>query len=401
MEFKLAKKCVVSLEKAPGAHMQNAFQRPSALEALTHSHSITHALTHSLTQAGHYVYDVDINADGSCTYCSLSNHTIGAYDSTNFTSCGVRTGHRDKINVIEASVVNPSILYSGSSDKSVFIWDNRIGTSNAMSIRCVDEVLGLSVSMNDSLLALGIGTSVQFYDIRFLGSTGSTKLGEYNDAHTDIITQIKFNRANPSILGTAAEDGLICFYDTKVSEDEEAIQTILNTECPIRRFGYFGSAMEGVYCLNSVETFSCWHYPTAIRIGNFPDIREQLAVDYLVDCVYNASTDSLQLLAGNYDGAVKLIAVAPEILSVIQSSFINGHCASVRCMSANRNNNTIVTGGEDSLLCQWRYGPATAASDEMITNDTDNAKRHEDKKSRSHGKTKHAHTTSERLQRPY
>ena len=68
-----------------------------------------------------------------------------------------------------------------------------------MNIRCIDEVLGLSVSMNDSLLALGIGTSVQFYDIRYLGTTGSTKLGEYNDTHTDIITQLKFNRTNPSI----------------------------------------------------------------------------------------------------------------------------------------------------------------------------------------------------------
>jgi len=389
MEYKLAKKCLISLEKAPSTgHQQNAFHRSNALEA------------------GHYVYDIETNVDGSCTYCSVSNHTIVVYDSVNFTTCGIKSGHRDKINVIEASVVNPFILYSGSSDKSVSIWDSRVGASNAMNIRCIDEVLGLSVSMNDSLLALGIGTSVQFYDIRYLGTTGSTKLGEYNDTHTDIITQLKFNRTNPSILGTAAEDGLICIYDTKVSENEEAIQTILNTECPIRRFGYFGNNMEGVYCLSSVETFSCWHFPTAIRIGNFPQIREQLAVDYLVDCLYDTAADSLQLLAGNYDGAAKLISVDPDALSVVQSTFSNGHCATIRCLSANRYSNTIVTGGEDSMVCQWRYGNTTAVSDEMVINDSDKLKRNvDDKKTKSqghHGKVKsHGKSNSDRMQKPY
>jgi hypothetical protein len=65
---------------------------------------------------------------------------------------------------------------------------------------------------------------------------------------------------------------LLCVFDTAVSTEEDAVVSILNTECPIRKFGYFGAQHEGVYAMSTIETQTVWHYPSAQRIAHFPQV---------------------------------------------------------------------------------------------------------------------------------
>ena len=319
----------------------------------------------------HYVLNIEETCDKTQYISSLSNQTISIYDKVALNIVNqINNVHNDCINVIETSLYNPNIFYSGSADKTIGLWDCRQSSSPIARISFPDDVMALSVGMNDTLLAAGYGNTISFIDIRSLSSSSSTssnsnstpinynriKLGSYSDVHTDIITQLKFLKSNPSILMSAADDGLICVYDTSVSQQESAVQSILNTECPVRRFGFFGSQNEGLFCLSTIETLSVWHYPSALRIGNYANIREFLNVDYLVDCYYDANNDSLNLISGKYDGTGIIVKVEPNSLNV-ESTLLSGHSAQIRCANVSTlpssSNNIITTGGEDSKICTW------------------------------------------------
>jgi hypothetical protein len=271
-------------------------------------------------------------------------------------------------------------------------------------IRHEDEVTAISVGISDTLLATGSGPVISFHDIRMVASNGNNnsslpnetkKLGEYADVHTDAVTQLRFSKANPSILASGSEDGLICVYDTASSGADSAVLSIFNTECPVRRIGFFGGSEEALYCLSSVETASFWHIPSAQRVGHFSTVREALGVDYLVDCMYDAECDALMMVAGDYSGRGLLAIVEPTQIqpfavfgnsagaaaatAAASSSSAaagatgnrSGHSAMLRCAAklnatggdvitlpngSRVNSARFLTGGEDACICSWRLG---------------------------------------------
>lgn len=164
---------------------------------------------------------------------------------------------------------------------------------------------------------------------------------------------------------SAAEDGLMCVFDTSVSEGDEAVTSILNTECPIRRFGFFGESNEGIYTLSTVETASFWHYPSSQRISMFPELRETFQVDYLVDCMCLNDHNDIHLVAGKFNGGISLLKVNPAGLE-LSCSLENGHKAMVRsslCLNkGDASTSYIFTGAEDSSVCAWAPGLAPKSS---------------------------------------
>jgi len=338
---------------------------------------------------GHYVFDVTKTCNESHLIASLSDRSIIVYDAQYMTAGQRLLAHADRINSIESSTTTPHLLYSAGSDKRVCVWDLRVMSTSSISnspldklsmpmmqLRCSGEVLSLSVCTGDTLLAAAVDNSVHFYDIRVVGGSSSSSsssrsssssgvgttvklLGEYADVHTDLITQIQFNRTKPSILATAAEDGLICMYNTSVDDEEEAVVSILNTDCPVRRFGFFGAEEDGVYCLSTTEMSSFWHFPSAMRVANFPKIREELGADFLVDCFYDRIHDKLSILVGDYNGIGKIAIVEPDSLH-LSCELSGGHAASIRTICTTAAHTEvggglrIATGGEDARLCVWQ-----------------------------------------------
>mgnify|MGYP006077539455 CR=1 FL=1 len=303
-----------------------------------------------------YVFELENNCDRSLMACSLSTQDICIYDTATFTEVSCIRAHSDRINGIEFAKLNPSLLVSTSDDNNVKLWDVRIpGNTPVFGQTLEDEILDASLGSSDNLLACACGMGVSFYDIRQISSsTGCTpqKLGEYTDVHTDTISQVKFHPERSMELVTGSEDGLICIFNTQVPEGEGAIVSILNTECPVRRVGYFGQNFDGLYCLSTIESVSVWHSTSAQRIAHFPEIRTDLDLDYLVDCNYDPSTDSLQVIGGDNNGIGHLISINPFEVKKL-SSFDNGHHSTIRCAIGMGNATQFITGGEDGRVCIW------------------------------------------------
>lgn len=338
---------------------------------------------------GVYVFDVDCFSDGSAVVTSMSDNCLAVYDAESLAQIRKLKGHSDMINGFHLSKTSSNSVYSVSNDHYVYGWDLRSsGEAPAMKIKLADEVTAISVGMNDSLLAAGYGSSICFYDIRGSSSFSdnwnnkkATKLGEYSDIHTDTVTQLKFSSVNSQILASGAEDGLISLFDTSAADGDEAVVSIFNTECPVRRIGFFGVEEDAMFCLSTTETASFWHCASAQRVGNFPNVREELGMDYLVDCMYDSGSDTLRLIAGDYNGESRIAIVGPNSLQVTEES-PKGHSATIRCSKYYTSSGGIermITGGEDSRVCSWnlkRSNLSTTApiADKLMTNNSDKNK---------------------------
>ena len=296
-----------------------------------------------------YIFDFDVSLDSTRLCMSLSDCSISVVDREFSPVVGERLrGHTDRINALSFSPTDSNLIISASSDSTCCCWDTRTSNRPSNSISFPGEVSAMSLGVGGTLMAAASGTSLFFFDMR---QTGMGPLGHYADCHTDDITSVKFHpEAGSPLLLSGGEDGLICLYDTSVSTNDEAVISILNTDCPTRRIGFFGKGFEGIYCLSSVEAATIWHYPSAQRISNFPFLRESLGCDYLVDCWYQ-NDGSLCLLAGDHSGKGVVTTLQPGDVHTIVGDMVDGHSSTIRC--AYFDGDAIFTGGEDSRMCRW------------------------------------------------
>jgi WD40 repeat protein len=357
-------------------------------------------LSKYLLPSASYIFDIDVNApsteilisDSSNSLTLINFHTFQS--SHQFTSC-----HNDTITSIQYSLTDSNVIHSSSLDQTVCFWDIRQNRLN-FKLNFQHEIYSTSLGLNDHLLAVGVSNEIHFYDLRNCGRP----LGIYSDCHTDIVTKLAFHPTNPSIILSGGEDGLICCFNTAVPPQHDAVLSIMNTECSVRDFGYFGSndGFEGVFAISTIETLSLWHYPSAQRLSSYPNIRTGVGSDYLVNCWYESAgagtpgeTDTLHLLSGSHAGEGFVHEITPSSIepkgslesAPVQSSsstdainnssssqYSVGHNDTIRCVyplgfhspkNISLQNHSspltcgLLTGGEDGTLCLWGYNRQT------------------------------------------
>ena len=328
-----------------------------------------------LADSGEYVFEIEQTADGSGYLSSMSDYTITLASSEELRTIAKVKAHTATINRIECSKNSPHLLVSAADDQWVYGWDTRsFNTGPVFGIKHSQEVSAVSLGLNGSLLASAYESTVSFHDVRFFdGSQHNSMnrpkaLGAHNDAHSDTITQLKFHPTQSNILASASEDNLICTFDVSVADVEESVVSTFNTESPVARFGYFGEDYSAIYALSTNETLSFWHHSSAQRLAEFSSLREQLSMDYLVDCFSAPGSNDIYLLAGDHSGKGVVAQMLPTSYNVV-GSLQNGHGATIRCSSASfstSSNGTpvlkIVTGGEDARLCCWNSQQPSAVS---------------------------------------
>ncbi|CAN0434512.1 unnamed protein product, partial [Discosporangium mesarthrocarpum] len=79
-------------------------------------------------------------------------------------------------------------------------------------------------------------------------------------------SQVVYHPQRPNFILTASEDGIMNFFNTSVAEEEEALESVLNAESPVRTVGFFGVEGEHLNCCTNCETLSLWHPQAAQRI---------------------------------------------------------------------------------------------------------------------------------------
>lgn len=321
-----------------------------------------------------YILDLKFFCHGDALLASASDLGLHILDAkSHLAPITSIKAHDDRISSIHCSCISPALFYSASVDKTVKLWDARSSSHLVASIRFDEEVQAMTANHSDTLIVAANGNVAEFYDIRKIVSSGyrkSCKLGVYGDIHSDEITQLMFAPNQHNILLSGGADGLICLYNTSASEMEDAVISILNTDCDIGKVGFFGPSLEGIYCISTIETLSLWHYPSAQRISNFSNIREDLNVDYLVDCFSSDENSALILVAGSHTGTFKLVAVEPNQFMQLYTD-LHAHTATLRAVTIGRPSNgssgelpfdSLFTCAEDAQVIHWKVFPTEGSN---------------------------------------
>jgi hypothetical protein len=178
-------------------------------------------------------------------------------------------------------------------------------------------IYAAAVNKDGDMAAVSVISQLQFFSLR---SNPPTLLGSYDEAHTEAVTQLTFHPALPGHIASGGDDGLLCFFDTSVKGEEEALVTVCNAESAVAHFGFFGASGELAWVCTRTLTLSLWNLESALQIARFDTLvhaflEAGLFVSELLGCRYIEGRGALELLSCSGEGTIYVWAVLPPAAS--------------------------------------------------------------------------------------
>lgn len=333
-------------------------------------------------------------------------------------------GHGCAVNECEfGSASDPHAIVLACGDGTVRVYDVRTKDDRATGVFRAPygerDVPSASLGGDgDTLVAAAAGAHVVFYDRRTQG--GDACVGLFQDAHSEVVTRVRFHPERRSELYTSSVDSLVCAFDCSRAplNDEDALITIMSADAAVNNIGFCrtgasGNERDAVWCTTGIEEAHIFlttssdkrrvgvqlvHLKnaralaqTAAHSQSFMDFSTQ--VDYVLGIHDGVDPGELYLSAGTQSGSVGVFPLVqgPEpargtagyvILGPPVAVLRNGHRDIVRAMSWDGNRHASeaarvpLTCGEDSLVCAWTPGAANAADPPSVDRTRPLGRRH-------------------------
>lgn len=179
---------------------------------------------------------------------------------------------------------------TGGRDGLVRCWDARAQRGIEMldpkangisSLACREQYIAVGTES----LKEGLGdVSVLLFDTR----NPRQPIRQYNESHTDTVTQLQFHPAQPHVLLSGSTDGLVSVLDVNHEDEDDALQQVLNPRSAVHCAGFL--AHDEAYVVSTDEQYSIYtlaktaaedeELPPPIQFG---DVRDQLDCMYVID----------------------------------------------------------------------------------------------------------------------
>ncbi|XP_062501497.1 WD repeat-containing protein 89-like [Corticium candelabrum] len=228
------------------------------------------------------------------------------------------------------------------------------------------------------MIAAGTEATATDSFVIFWDTRKTEPITTFKDSHSDDITQSRFHPSDQQKLATGSTDGLVCIFNLSSMNEEDAIESVLNSESSVSKIGFFGSEWDFLFCLTHIESFQLWNVAEGELITTHANMRDKLkshckvTPDYLIDCLYcgNDWKDcSLCIAAGSGNGSVSLLSVENGDFR-LTGRLVAGHLETVRCITAVPNSGLMATGGEDGFVCLWHLSSADGPSEKALPSDS-------------------------------
>lgn len=361
-----------------------------------------------------YLLDLSLSSSsGSATGSDVlavccSNHSVHLHSRETLSPLGEFQGHTAPVCGVRFSHLSPHLLFTGSADGTLRCWDVRRPCSDSTQVFRSDSThsyCSFDMSCNDRVLCAGteqVGEDsfLVFWDARMVqeGDEMASKqgglLGVYSESHSDDITAVQFHPEQADRLASGATDGLVNIFDLSLGGEEDALITtcncnssasslcwtgkhyfvkckhmLLSIKCEIfvNLFHLLtGKDLDQLLCLTHDEGLHLWDvaHPDSddtLTLLSFTDARtlvqlpDGASLEYFVGGTWLSDEGRILLVGGSNSGELHLVDCSGGGLKLIKS-LKGGHSATVRCFQWDVNSQSLLTGGEDGQLLQWKAG---------------------------------------------
>ncbi|XP_042625285.1 WD repeat-containing protein 89-like isoform X2 [Cyprinus carpio] len=207
-----------------------------------------------------------------------------------------------------------------------------------------------------------------FWDVRMVqdrGETGSL-LGVYSESHSDDITTVKFHPRQADRLASGATDGLVNVFDLSLGGEDDALVTTCNCNSSASSLCWTGKDLDQLLCLTHDEGLHLWDVARpdsddTLTLLSSADARPMVqlpdgaSLEYFVGGTWLSDEERILLVGGSNHGELHLLDCSGRGLRFIKS-LRGGHSATVRCFQWDAIGRSLLTGGEDGQLLQWKAG---------------------------------------------
>lgn len=314
----------------------------------------------------HYVLDMASQhkwSNETLIAATSSNRSIRLFVRSTLTQTALLTGHFKLISGIKWLHDESDLLLTSSHDKTVRLWDPRACKSKEVQLfkgnaNTDRPFLCCDVNSSDMLVCAGTSKTEDGAYIVFWDRRSSSLLGCYEESHNDDITQVQFHPVLEKSLLSGSTDGLVNVFDLEQTSEDDALISTYNTEATVDRAGWCGPGARYVYCTTHQHTWHVWDSEgddVVQQVKDLPDrLQNTCEINYLVDCIPAAtSSDDVYLVAGTHSGDLHLLDLSDPQKAKVVKTLEKGHTDTVRCLHWDKMSRTLVTGGEDSVLCLW------------------------------------------------
>ena len=214
-----------------------------------------------------YVTQIESNFDFSKVCYRTSANEAKVFDTTTTTNTNNNNNNNDVMilkherAMTDAHFPVPNELttiLSCSHDNTVREWDARTNNNNCAvaQARVPNHILGKNGSLetcsiggaNETILAVSCGEKILFYDRRMIrqgggrGGKETTMIKQFEDAHSETVTKLRFHPEKRHILQTSSVDGLTCTFNLlNEIDDENSLVSIGTANAAINEFGFLSS----------------------------------------------------------------------------------------------------------------------------------------------------------------
>ncbi|XP_016391718.1 WD repeat-containing protein 89 [Sinocyclocheilus rhinocerous] len=324
-----------------------------------------------------YILELSCASSGSNVLAvCCSNHSVHLHSRETLRLVGDFHGHTAPVCGVRFSHLSPHLLFSGSADGTLRCWDVRRPGSDATQVFRSDlthSYLSFDVSCSDRVLCAGteqVGEDsfLVFWDARMVRDGGEMGglLGVYSESHSDDITTVKFHPRQADRLASGATDGLVNVFDLSLGGEEDALVTTCNCNSSASSLCWTGKDLDQLLCLTHDEGLHLWDVARpdsddTLTLLSSADARalvqlpDGASLEYFVGGTWLSDEERILLVGGSNHGELHLLDCSGHGLRFIKS-LKGGHSATVRCFQWDAISQSLLTGGEDGQLLQWKAG---------------------------------------------
>ncbi|GJQ80771.1 hypothetical protein Trydic_g9363 [Trypoxylus dichotomus] len=299
----------------------------------------------------------------------LSDNMVEVYNFSNNQLAKLETFElSENVVGVRSCRENENIFYIGSRNCQIEIIDLRDSKSrsylkdttieapsNYKPLNCFD------ISSNNLLLCGGTDlyggdAYILFWDIR-----KTNLLGAYWESHTDDITQVMFHPEDPNKLISGSTDGLINLYDLSNATEDDAFLDSLNSESSVEQISWFiEDNKDAIGCVTHTSDMQIWKLEDVQPYAHFH--KEEIAKElkrkledycYIASIQVNKHNSLIALVGSNYGNGECLRSFGVNRKNLLPLFDVKGNKQRVRCSWLNKNDDILVTGGENGSIDIW------------------------------------------------